>query len=150
MKQSLFILGIIAAALVFPSVAANAVEDTTAPVLTDFTLTSSASIDTGPSSVSFAWTATATDDLSGVMGIFVTIRAAGGKFGQSDIRAASLGDLSLTDSDSATLPRYMPYLVYDIHVQLIDQIGNSVIYVANGSPDLCVVDTPCQITNAAP
>jgi hypothetical protein len=51
MTRTIQILCAIAAALVFPSVAANAVEDVTAPVLTDFTLTSSASIDTGPRSV---------------------------------------------------------------------------------------------------
>ena len=52
MTRKIQILSIIAA-LVFPSVAANAVEDTTDPVLTDFTLTSASSIDTGPSSVTF-------------------------------------------------------------------------------------------------
>ena len=44
----------------------------------------------------------------------------------------------------------MPYATYDIYVTVRDEVGNSATYVANGSPDLCAVDTPCQIVNAAP
>ena len=147
----------IVAALIFPSVAANAVDDTTDPVLTDFTLTSDASIDTGPASVSFAWTATATDDLSGVKRIVVHIKAVPvGAFGISSVEQGILGDLSFTDSGSATLPRYMPYATYDIYVAILDHAGHARLYQANapdtpaGYYDLCDVDTPCQIVNAAP
>jgi hypothetical protein len=44
----------------------------------------------------------------------------------------------------------MPYATYDIHVTVRDRVGNYASYVSNGSPDLCGVDTPCQIVNAAP
>ena len=161
MTRTIQILCAIVAALIFPSVAATAVDDTTEPVLTDFTLTSDASIDTGPASVSFAWTATATDDLSGVKRIVVHIKAVPpvGGFGTSSVEQGFLGDLSLTGSGGATLPRIMPYATYDIYVAISDHAGNARLYQANvpepyGEPagyyDLCDVDTPCQIVNAAP
>jgi hypothetical protein len=160
MTRIIKILCAIAASLVFPSVAANAVDDTTDPVLTDFTLTSSASIDTGPSAVSFAWTATATDNRSGVHGIHVYIRSdyARTKRGSSRVTQGALGDLSFTGSGSVTLPRYMPYGTYDIRVTVYDHIGNGRSYRTNATGptaadpdyDLCAIDTPCQIVNAAP
>jgi hypothetical protein len=161
MTRTILILCAIAAALVFPSVAANAVEDVTAPVLTDFTLTSSASIDTGPASVSFAWTATATDNLSGVRRItaYITAFGGGGTFGNSSANQFTPGDLEFTDSGSATIPRYAGYATYNIFVNISDHAGNARQYQANvpepygessGHYDLCDVDTPCQIVNAAP
>jgi hypothetical protein len=160
MTRTIQILCAIMAALVFPSVAANAVDDTTEPILTDFTLTSSASIDTGPGTVAFAWTATATDDLSGVKRIVVHIKAVPpvGGFGASSVEQGFLGDLSLTGSGGATLPRIMPYATYDIYVAISDHAGNARVYQANAPGptesdshyDLCDIDTPCQIVNAAP
>lgn len=152
MKQTTRILCAVLAALVFAGSPAFAAEDTTDPVLTVFTLTSSATIDTGPSSVSFAWTATATDDLSGVSYISVNIYDTAGAalIGGGSVNAAAVGDLSLTDSGSTTLRRYTPYQTLEIWVTVADQVGNQVTYIANGSPDLCAVDTPCTVVNAAP
>ncbi|MCH8082834.1 MAG: hypothetical protein IH885_01220 [Myxococcales bacterium] len=156
MRRAL-ILCIIAAALVFPSSSANAADDTTDPILTDFTLTSSASIDTGASAVSFAWTATVTDNLSGVRYIVVYITAPAGMYGNSPVWVSALGDQSVTRSGKATLPQYMKYGTYDIYVAIGDHAGNWRLYQSNvpsppivGFYDLCAIDTPCKITNAAP
>jgi hypothetical protein len=153
MTRTINIFCAIVAALVFPSVAANAVDDTTAPVLTDFTLTSSASIDTGPGTVSFTWTATATDELSGVKVIVVHLNDGG--LGNSYVGQSLRGDLEFTGSGSTTLPRYSEYATYNIFVTVQDHARNTRTWQANapetgGYYDLCDIDTPCQIVNAAP
>jgi hypothetical protein len=91
--------------------------------------------------------------LSGVKVIVVHLNDGG--LGNSYVGQSLRGDLEFTGSDSTTLPRYSEYATYNIFVTVQDHAGNTRTWQANapetgGYYDLCDIDTPCQIVNAAP
>lgn len=102
--------------------------DTTAPTLTSFSL-SPAQVDTSSVSAQISFTATASDDLSGIKYVVLNYRGPWGPQIGPNLTLASGTDLSGTWTDSSTLSRYSAkgtYTIKDVYVA--DRAGNDSHY----------------------
>jgi hypothetical protein len=130
---------------------AFAQQDTTPPVLLDFTISPTV-FDTGPSEVVLTLCVTARDDLSGLSfantSRFASVNELGPGIHTSG--ASFSGELEATVCWDATVPRYKIYDIYALAVTVRDMAGNSAIwghphYNLN-APDLCALG-PCEVEN---
>jgi len=131
-------------AFCFLGTSAYSQEDTTPPVLLDFTISPTV-FDAGAGSVDITVCLTAQDDLSGIDTII--LRTTGPI-------VSGLGGFQLTRGDlvwsgcqlTTTLAQFFPYGEYGLHVNLVDRVANNRVYEASGDPDLCPIGT-CLIEN---
>jgi hypothetical protein len=128
---------------------ASAQQDTTAPVLTSFSVTPSA-FDTGTGPVTLHWCGTVHDDLSGIQ--YVNFFASGSGILVNDSRYFNPGTLDADFCYDTVAPQYAPYGDYLIQFFAYDNAGNGLDYTdpADGSgrgyADLCTVG-PCHLVN---
>lgn len=142
----------VASMLAVPATA-SAQQDTTPPVLLEYTLAPT-TFDTGPSDVVLDFCATASDGLSGLASIRLsisnstagTISGPGGNF-----FFQAPGPTEFSGCTQLTAARFSPYGTYLVVVVVLDQVGNAAQYiditvVPEGNRDLCSIG-PCQVTN---
>jgi len=137
-------------AIVLISAPASAQQDTTPPVLLDFTI-SPVVFDTGPAPVMFSWCATVADDLSGPCQVCVEVNDTVPFSGPSlfgSCRDGSGGTSPQTICGSTTAPRFSEYRTYVVGVQTEDCSQNARRWgdQSFGLADLCSVG-PCSIEN---
>ncbi|MHC4615996.1 MAG: thrombospondin type 3 repeat-containing protein [Planctomycetota bacterium] len=140
--QRLTISLVISAALALLALlGVSAQEDTTPPVLLNFTI-SPGVFDTGSGPVDVTVCATSQDDLSGFGSIAVEIN------GPNPFKflriGGSPGELLRSGCRISTFPQLFPSGTYKVDVTLRDIGGNSTTYTAAGSHDLCPIG-PCEI-----
>jgi hypothetical protein len=142
MRQLAVSLGVFVAVVLLSPVAASAQEDTTPPVLLDFTISPTV-FDTGPGAVEVTWCVTARDDLSGLQD--VTLRAKGIVTGHSLIGSSApfspRGALEATACETKTIPQFSPYDTYSLGVTIFDELFNNEPNVST-----CNVG-PCELIN---
>jgi hypothetical protein len=116
-------------------------EDTTPPVLLDFTL-SPFVVDAGPGAVTVAWCATARDNFSEIEFIRPGI--------ETIVEAADYlyfdGPLEASGCSTILVPKGTAYGLYKIVVLLKDIAGDLIVYTTGRDPDLCDVGT-CLFQN---
>jgi hypothetical protein len=153
MRYLPFYAAIAALTLLTPA-GASAQEDTTPPVLLNFTI-SPALFDTGPGLVDISWCVTVADDLSGVRS--VSAGGIGPLIGgtNSDI---SLGQMNFADTTApttqcatATAQQFTPYGTYLLTLIVRDALGNNRHYdnpeFRVGFEDLCPLADHCELVN---
>ncbi len=131
-------------------------EDTTPPVLLDFTLAPT-EFDTGVGPVEIEWCFTASDDLSGLLDVLVDNVNSDFSLNGPFLGRAVYPQVTLEDTDCvmAVFPQVTPYDTYYLGVILNDNVGNRREY---GHPlyrsvrpieNLCDLG-PCEIVNRVP
>lgn len=154
MPRFTLLLSAVAASLIaLPPVNASAQQDTTPPVLLEFTI-SPVLFDSGPNQVTINWCATARDDLAGVTSFGLVFGTQGNT---STVSSASLPSplLEATVCRQFTIQRFSPYGTYRLGVSLGDNIGNTAYYwnpliqTGPGFVDLCTFSdaNACEIVN---
>jgi len=152
LRTKLILISIaILALLVWPQML-MAQEDTTPPVLLDFTI-SPVVFDTTVGQASFDWCAQAADTLSGVQ----SIRVVAFDFPpqttptNSATISFSFGTLDAEGCSTLTIPQFSPLEEYLVGVVLLDHLGNRMVYedqsfVGQSVEDLCPIG-PCRLMN---
>jgi len=132
---------------------ALAQEDTTPPVLLDFTISPTV-FDTGPGPVTFQWCATVADNLSGISSFQLNYQLPGdGRSDGGTVSAPSPAPLSFSGCKQFTLPQFSPYGTYDLWFSVSDAAFNNRKYVSPAClcgpecEDLCAVGFTCTIEN---
>jgi hypothetical protein len=128
---------------VVPAIA-RAQQDTTPPVLLDFTISPTV-IDTGLSDVTLNWCATARDNLSG-------LKAVCDGFGNCSNFES--GTLEGTTCGQHVIPRFSPYQTYKLCIEVLDDalnVGGAThpgrSCAAAASANLCLIG-PCEVINS--
>lgn len=117
---------------------AEAQQDTTPPVLLDFTI-SPVVFDSGLGRMTFDVCAAARDDLAGIQSIVIR----GTNLG---VIHGALGELDVSGCTQLNANQFIPYGDYNLVVEVSDHVGNQRDYTRNGSPNLCDIG-PCWVTN---
>jgi hypothetical protein len=128
--------------------AALAQEDTTPPVLLDFTASPTV-FDAGPAPVTIDWCLTARDDLSGVAQLRVASVAPAHWFDTGVFSVTTT--VEGTFCGSVVVSQFTPYGTNNVNVEVRDSAGNTIDAVVGGGSDPTVFDLcdfgPCQLEN---
>lgn len=125
---------------------ARSQEDTTPPVLLDFSIAPTV-FDTGPETVMVEYCVTARDDLAGLWYHQIVVP---GLIGQ-DLTGFPTADLEQSACKQKEVPRFSSYRQSEIVIRLADQVGNVREYIGghvDPALDLCQFG-PCYLLNRA-
>jgi hypothetical protein len=146
MRQLILVVAAVLAGAV--PIGAGAQQDTTAPVLLDFTI-SPTTFDAGSGPVTIQWCATASDNLAGVAEISLNLVLLDGqRTDGGSVAPSSSPTLILTGCSGFTFDQFRPYGTYGLRVSVWDGL-QSRAYATGGfqqTEDLCLVST-CEIEN---